>query len=187
MRWNCTLLTCSDEQTRSKPILRSACILLSAGRGISKLGLVLACTWITASAQGPGCATQPGVPSPAIGADVPATYFGPSPSTVQKELVGPLQLLTAGVLDQRAATRDVQHLDTTADRKQRQVGVGGEPGQFQLVGVAPRLGGLERRVRLCPVERRQHVVSAWKQNAIDLTDDVHRRIGRVIGQHHKAR
>jgi hypothetical protein len=45
-----------------------------------------------------------GAASPATGADVPATYFGPAPSSVQKELVGPLQLLTAGKLDQKAAT-----------------------------------------------------------------------------------
>lgn len=30
---------------------------------------------------------------PSIGADVPLTYFGPSPSTTQKELVDHLQLL----------------------------------------------------------------------------------------------
>ncbi len=29
---------------------------------------------------------------PSIGADIPLTYFGPAPSTVQKELVGPQQL-----------------------------------------------------------------------------------------------
>lgn len=77
----------------------------AAGRTISKLALVLSCAWLTASAQtspGPGCVVDPA--SPAIGADVPETYFGPTPSTVQRELVGPLQLLTAGVLDQRAAT-----------------------------------------------------------------------------------
>ncbi len=51
---------------------------------------------------GPGCRIDPA--SPSIGADVPETYFGAAPSTVQKELVGPLQLLTAGLLDQRAAT-----------------------------------------------------------------------------------
>jgi hypothetical protein len=50
----------------------------------------------------PGCTIDPA--SPAIGADVPETYFGPAPSSVQKELVGPLQLLTAGKLDTRAAT-----------------------------------------------------------------------------------
>ena len=44
-------------------------------------------------------------PSPAsIGADVPATYFGTAPSTVQKELIGPFQLLKAGTLDQEAGT-----------------------------------------------------------------------------------
>jgi hypothetical protein len=51
---------------------------------------------------GAGCGF--GTASAATGADVPATYFGPTPSTVQKELVGPLQLLTAGKLDQQAAT-----------------------------------------------------------------------------------
>jgi hypothetical protein len=69
-----------------------------------KCGL-LACTMMIASAQtspGPGCVVNPA--SPATGADVPETYFGPPPSTVQKELVGPLQLLTAGQLDRRAAT-----------------------------------------------------------------------------------
>ena len=44
-------------------------------------------------------------PAPAsIGADVPATYFGTAPSTVQKELIGPYQLLKAGALDQEAGT-----------------------------------------------------------------------------------
>ena len=44
-------------------------------------------------------------PSPAsIGADVPATYFGTAPSTVQKELIGPFQLLKSGTLDQEAGT-----------------------------------------------------------------------------------
>ena len=44
-------------------------------------------------------------PAPAsIGADVPATYFGTAPSTVQKELIGPFQLLKSGTLDQEAGT-----------------------------------------------------------------------------------
>ena len=44
-------------------------------------------------------------PAPAsIGADVPATYFGTAPSTVQKELIGPYQLLKAGTLDQEKGT-----------------------------------------------------------------------------------
>ena len=41
---------------------------------------------------------------PSIGADIPVTYFGPPPATVQKELIGPLQLLTAGQLDEDAGT-----------------------------------------------------------------------------------
>jgi hypothetical protein len=44
-------------------------------------------------------------PSPAsIGADVPLTYFGPPPSSVAPELVGPLQLLRSGQIDLEAGT-----------------------------------------------------------------------------------
>ncbi|MDX2139058.1 MAG: hypothetical protein SF123_13295 [Chloroflexota bacterium] len=41
---------------------------------------------------------------PSIGADIPLTYFGPAPSSVQKELIGPYQLVTAGTIDQDAGT-----------------------------------------------------------------------------------
>lgn len=41
---------------------------------------------------------------PSIGADVPLTYFGPAPSQVQKELIGPFQLLKSGTVDQEAGT-----------------------------------------------------------------------------------
>ncbi|GHF56558.1 hypothetical protein HNQ07_003671 [Deinococcus metalli] len=41
--------------------------------------------------------TQPAPPS--IGADIPLVYFGPAPSTVNPNLVGPKQLLTAGKID----------------------------------------------------------------------------------------
>ena len=41
---------------------------------------------------------------PSIGAAVPLTYFGPAPSTVQKELVGPLQLLRSGTIDMNEST-----------------------------------------------------------------------------------
>jgi hypothetical protein len=36
---------------------------------------------------------------PSIGADVPLTYFGPAPSSVKRELVGPYQELKAGKVD----------------------------------------------------------------------------------------
>jgi hypothetical protein len=41
---------------------------------------------------------------PSIGADIPLTYFGPAPSTVQKELVGPQQLLRSGNIDMNEST-----------------------------------------------------------------------------------
>jgi hypothetical protein len=41
---------------------------------------------------------------PSIGADIPLTYFGPAPSSVQKELIGPLQLLRSGSIDLDAGT-----------------------------------------------------------------------------------
>jgi len=44
-------------------------------------------------------------PAPAsIGADIPLTYFGPAPSQVQRELIGPYQLLKSGTIDLEAAT-----------------------------------------------------------------------------------
>ncbi|PVZ71654.1 hypothetical protein [Pelagibaculum spongiae] len=41
---------------------------------------------------------------PSIGTDIPVTYFGPPPSSVEPELIGPYQLLTAGTLDEDAGT-----------------------------------------------------------------------------------
>jgi hypothetical protein len=46
---------------------------------------------------GPGCDLFPAPPS--VGASVPLTYFGPSPSTVNPSLVGPVQLLNTGTVD----------------------------------------------------------------------------------------
>jgi hypothetical protein len=43
---------------------------------------------------GPGCNLLPAPPS--VGATVNLSYFGPSPSTVNQSLVGPVQLLTSG-------------------------------------------------------------------------------------------
>ena len=41
---------------------------------------------------------------PSIGTDIPVTYFGPPPSSVEPELIGPFQLLTTGVLDEDEGT-----------------------------------------------------------------------------------
>jgi hypothetical protein len=46
---------------------------------------------------GPGCNLFPAPPS--VGASVPLTYFGPSPSEVNPSLVGPVQLLKSGTVD----------------------------------------------------------------------------------------
>ena len=46
---------------------------------------------------GPGCDLFPAPPS--VGASVPLSYFGPSPSTVNPSLVGPVQLLNTGMVD----------------------------------------------------------------------------------------
>jgi hypothetical protein len=68
---------------------------MASNRALALLFLAaLACT---ASAQS---GDNDAAPAPAsVGADVPLTYFGPPPSSVVKELVGPLQLLTAGKVD----------------------------------------------------------------------------------------
>jgi len=42
--------------------------------------------------------------APSVGARVLGTYFGPMPSEVKKELVGPVKLLKAGQIDQKAGT-----------------------------------------------------------------------------------
>ena len=41
---------------------------------------------------------------PSIGADVPLTYFGPPPSEVKREYVGPYQELKSGKIDLEAGT-----------------------------------------------------------------------------------
>lgn len=46
---------------------------------------------------GPGCDLFPAPPS--VGATVPLSYFGPSPSETNQSLVGPVQLLRSGTVD----------------------------------------------------------------------------------------
>ena len=57
-------------------------------------------TATAASALAQNLEAQEIQPAPAaIGADVPATYFGPQPSQVQRELVGEYQNLKSGKID----------------------------------------------------------------------------------------
>ena len=66
------------------------------------------------SAQGPGAGArdlgEPGCdlfPAPAsTGTNVPLSYFGPPPSTVNQSLVGPVQLLNTGQLDSLNGSND---------------------------------------------------------------------------------
>ena len=51
---------------------------------------------------GPGCDVFPAPPS--VGATVDLSYFGPSPSSVNRSLVGPVQLLNTGPIDSVAGT-----------------------------------------------------------------------------------
>ena len=51
---------------------------------------------------GPGCNLFPAPPS--VGATVDLSYFGPPPSTVNRSLVGPVQLLNSGPLDATKGT-----------------------------------------------------------------------------------
>lgn len=71
-------------------------VLLLGGVGIALGGAVA----VFAQADDLEIAPSP----PSIGADVPATYFGPAPSSVQRSLVGPFQTLKAGKVDLDKAT-----------------------------------------------------------------------------------
>jgi len=51
---------------------------------------------------GPGCDLFPAPAS--VGATVPLSYFGPSPSSVNQSLVGPVQLLNSGTVDAAQGT-----------------------------------------------------------------------------------
>jgi hypothetical protein len=56
-------------------------------------------------APGTGSPTDEITPAPpSIGADVPVTYFGPAPSSVNKKLIGPVTLLKSGPIDFTAGT-----------------------------------------------------------------------------------
>jgi hypothetical protein len=52
---------------------------------------------------------------PSVGADIPLSYFGPAPSQADPQLVGPLQLLRAGRVDEQALTIELPLYQGTAD------------------------------------------------------------------------
>ena len=87
--------------TRSSLLARAGVVAAGSALAASPLGLDLIRPR-AAFAQGGDNEIVP--PPPSIGADVPVTYFGPTPSQVQKELVGPVQLLRSGEVDLKELT-----------------------------------------------------------------------------------
>ena len=69
-------------------------------RLIAALISTAAAVTLVASAQDGDAQPSP----PSIGADIPVTYFGPPPSSVLKELVGPVTLLKSGPIDVQKGT-----------------------------------------------------------------------------------
>jgi len=59
---------------------------------------------VSIAAAGSASAQEITPPPPSVGTNVPASYFGPFPSQIDRKLVGPVQLLRSGTLDVRKAT-----------------------------------------------------------------------------------
>lgn len=76
--------------------------MIKPSRFANAILAVLTLPTFAQTSTGPGCKIDPTVPS--VGTDIPLTYFGPAPNTVDKRLVGPLQLLNSGTLDKAAGT-----------------------------------------------------------------------------------
>jgi hypothetical protein len=72
----------------------------TTARLIAALISTAAAVTLVASAQDGDAQPSP----PSIGADIPVTYFGPPPSSVLKELVGPVTLLKSGPIDVQKGT-----------------------------------------------------------------------------------
>ncbi len=68
------------------------------------LFLALACP---AALAAPALGEEVVPPPPSVGTNVPASYFGPFASQIDRKLVGPVQLLRSGPLDVRRATIEI--------------------------------------------------------------------------------
>ena len=101
---------------------------------------------------------------PSIGADIPLVYFGPAPADVQKELIGPFQLLKSGTLDDEAGTitlplyrgemangKSVWYVvtDTTDRGNAEALGINFSPKLvYTDIGNAVRMGNLGKDLKL---------------------------------------
>lgn len=68
-------------------------------KGATKFGISLAVWAVLCVAFVVPVHAQFPPPAPSVGASVPATYFGPVPSDVKREYIGPYQLLKSGKID----------------------------------------------------------------------------------------
>ena len=106
---------------------------------------------------------------PSIGADVPLTYFGPPPSSVEPELVGPLQLLRSGALDTDAGT-------ITLPLYEGQMREGGEKVWFILTDTTDEVNaialGLNHAAKLEYADTCRGVRNAVQEQDATLTFDV---------------
>jgi hypothetical protein len=83
--------------TRGSLLARAGVVAAGGALLASPLGLGLARPRAAGAQNGGDNEIAPAPPS--VGADVPVTYFGPTPSQVDKRLVGPVQLLRSGPVD----------------------------------------------------------------------------------------
>ncbi len=103
---------------------------------------------------------------PSIGADIPLTYFGPAPSDVKRELIGPYQLMKSGKVDLDAGTiklplyrgvmgnRNVWYIvtDTTDKSNAEALGINHSPKlHYANIGKATRSATLVRSKEGNPV------------------------------------
>jgi hypothetical protein len=87
----------SREQTNMSRSIDLATLLARTSAGGARVALA---SVLLAAAPSVADDDQDFAPAPpSIGADVPVTYFGPPPSSVKRELVGPYQELKAGKVD----------------------------------------------------------------------------------------
>ena len=101
-----------------------------------------------------------GPASPSVGTDIPETYLGPFPSEVDKNLVGPVQLLRSGTINKRGTAitlplykghlrdgRNVWYILTDTTDKENAEGLGlnfASKLAYANVGKATRSGRLEK-------------------------------------------
>ena len=79
-------------------------VVLLATAVVLTLGAIVPAFAQNEATPSPGRRDNSVPPPPSIGSDVSLPYFAPPPSEVQKELIGPYELLKAGTIDMEAST-----------------------------------------------------------------------------------